>query len=175
MDKDLESDTNWTSIQWKPNTYFIFDCSYWQKARTSIFPTSFQESWKNLKHIFNLKYNVEPKFHVHAGKVSSNMRSCLRFFPPLLFRTQKVVFQLPSWASIMKSFKRPISIYHGNRELEEIGKQHEWPATADKNHGCDYCAMILVIVGTKYKLLVQIMFFFFSDTSFRPFLCHWRF
>lgn len=49
----------------------------------------------------------------------------------------------------MKSFKQPTSIYHGNRELEEIGKQYELPAIADKNHGWGYCAKIPVIVGTK--------------------------
>lgn len=88
-------------------TKYLFDCSYWKKGRISIFPTIFQESWKNLEHILNLKYNVELQFHANASEVSSNMRSCLRLFP-LLFKIQKVVFQPPSWASIMKSFKTPI-------------------------------------------------------------------
>lgn len=121
MDKDLvlRQKLNKHSM----NTKYLFNI--WllilKKGGISIFPISFQESWKNLEHIFNLKYNVELKFHVHASKVSSNMRSCLGFFPSLLFKTQKVVFQPPSWASIMKSFKRPISTYHGNRNWKKLG------------------------------------------------------
>lgn len=72
----------------------------------------------------------------------------------------------------MKSFKRPINLHHGNRELEKTGKQYYLPAIVGKNHDWDYCAMIPVAVGTVYKLLVRIMFSPSPDTSSRQLLCH---
>jgi len=71
----------------------------------------------------------------------------------------------------MKYIKTSISFYHGNRELDGIGKQDKLPAIVGKNHGWNCCAMIPV-VESMYKLLVQIAFSPSPETSSRSFLCH---
>lgn len=173
---DSQSQTQIKQALCSRNQLPILNGTVYAEGRVSRFSTSFQGSWKNLEHIFILKWIVKIEFRVHATKVSCNMWSCLSLFhPPLLFfKKPKIAFQPPALASIMKYVERPTNPCHGNRELEGIGKQDKLPAVVGKNHGWDSCAMIPV-VGAVYKSLVRIMFSPSPDTSPRPLLCHWWF
>lgn len=85
------SDTNWASVQWKPNTYFIFDCSYWKKGRISIFLTIFRraERTRNTFLILNIMYSFNfmcmlAKYHLTWA--------CVKIFSLFSLKLRKLYF-----------------------------------------------------------------------------------